>query len=100
MDLITNNYYRWHQDVKPRNILVVSNRSSNPYDVSFKLADLGLSHFKRTVEGGVIATDDDVSGTQTYGKNLTRELRPTLTSLQQHLNASDRTTFGTDPPYV
>lgn len=36
---------RWHQDVKPRNILVFSRRPSTASTPHFKLADLGVSHF-------------------------------------------------------
>ncbi|KAL8842972.1 MAG: hypothetical protein Q9176_002275 [Flavoplaca citrina] len=57
----------WHQDVKPSNILVLSGTSSNVYDVEFKLADLGLSHFKRTVKLGPGIADSDVGGTKDYG---------------------------------
>jgi serine/threonine protein kinase len=46
-----------HQDVKPSNILVSSNGSS-PYDVVFKLADLGLSHFKAKCNGKETGTKD------------------------------------------
>lgn len=52
---------RWHQDVKPRNILL-STRNGR---LEFKLADLGLSHFRDKVEE--IAYDWDTQGTRTYG---------------------------------
>ena len=61
-------HFRWHQDVKPSNILVLSGTSSNVYDVEFKLADLGLSHFKRTVKLGPGIADSDVGGTKDYGR--------------------------------
>lgn len=54
--------------VKPANILVISNRATSSYDFLFKLADLGLSHFKMTVEGERAGAADDAYGTQTYGK--------------------------------
>ncbi|MCJ1271366.1 hypothetical protein MMC22_011266 [Lobaria immixta] len=61
----------FHQDVKPSNILVLSgknkNKNKDPYDVEFKLADLGLSHFKRTVKLGPRIGDSDVGGTKDYG---------------------------------
>ena len=60
--------FRWHQDVKPRNILVLSGESNNPYDVQFKLADLGLSHFKRTAKLDRRIADSDIGGTKDYGK--------------------------------
>ena len=61
---------RWHQDVKPKNILVLSGDSNNPYDVEFKLADLGLSHFKRTLKLDRKIVDGDVGGTIDYGRVL------------------------------
>lgn len=61
---------RWHQDVKPNNILVLSGNSNYPYDVEFKLADLGLSHFKRTLKLDRKIVDSDVGGTKDYGKVL------------------------------
>lgn len=72
---------RWHQDVKPRNILVLSGKSDNRYDVEFKLADLGLSHFKRTVKPDQIVVDGDRGGTKDYGKwwRDTRARLPKLT---------------------
>jgi len=54
----------WHQDVKPNNILVMGNGTKSPYCWNFKLADLGLSHFKRTSQGH---SDFDAYGTETYG---------------------------------
>ncbi|KAF2204802.1 kinase-like protein [Delitschia confertaspora ATCC 74209] len=40
-----------HQDVKPSNILVCSGNQNSPYDVVFKLADMGLSHFTAVMKG-------------------------------------------------
>ncbi|CAG8952521.1 hypothetical protein HYFRA_00009625 [Hymenoscyphus fraxineus] len=57
----------YHQDIKPRNILVFSNNSSSPYEFTFKLADLGLSHFQQTVDGETTAPAADSYGTSTYG---------------------------------
>lgn len=61
---------RWHQDVKPKNILVIRGRSSNPYDVEFKLADLGLSHFQRTTAATTDAAARDTWGTREYGEQM------------------------------
>ena len=58
---------RWHQDVNPCNILVVSAGASSPYQYTFKLADLGISHFQ-TSDDGKETLDYDSFGTQTYGK--------------------------------
>lgn len=60
---------RWHQDVKPGNILVTSRSESisSPYSWQFKLADLGISHFKRQISSPEDNTDDDSQGSRTYG---------------------------------
>jgi serine/threonine protein kinase len=56
--------------VKPSNILISSINTEtkdeivSPYAWNFKLADLGLSHFKPTEDGN---TDQDSQGTITYG---------------------------------
>lgn len=50
--------------------MVLSGDSSHPYDVHFKLADLGLSHFKRTEKLSSSIADSDVGGTKDYGKRL------------------------------
>ena len=50
--------------------MVLSGDSSNPYDVHFKLADLGLSHFKRTQNLSRSIADSDVGGTKDYGERL------------------------------
>lgn len=61
-------FSRWHQDVKPSNILVKSKKGGSPYDCEFKLADLGLSHFKKHVPSQGEATDIDTYGTRAYGR--------------------------------
>lgn len=57
----------WHQDIKPSNILVKSKNGGSDYDCEFKLADLGLSHFKKHVPSQGDATDRDTYGTRAYG---------------------------------
>ncbi|KAL9611816.1 MAG: hypothetical protein Q9167_003584 [Letrouitia subvulpina] len=58
----------WHQDINPTNILVKSKPNALcPYDVHFKIADLGLSHFKINTSGLGNATDKDTFGTKAYG---------------------------------
>ena len=46
-----------------------SGKTTNPYDVVFKLADLGLSHFKRVKKMSQDIVDRDVGGTKDYGKS-------------------------------
>ncbi|KAL9039214.1 MAG: hypothetical protein Q9180_002660, partial [Flavoplaca navasiana] len=57
----------WHHDIDPSNILVVSKGQDSPYDCDFKIADLGLAHFKRYISSLNNATDNDRYGTSTYG---------------------------------
>lgn len=58
----------WHHDIDPSNILVVSRKSDLPYDCDFKIADLGLAHFKRYESSLTNATDNNRYGTNTYGE--------------------------------
>ena len=58
----------WHHDISPDNILVVSRRGGSPYDCDFKIADLGLSHFRRHTSSPQDATDEDKYGSNAYGK--------------------------------
>jgi len=60
-------FTRWHQDVKPANILVKSSQDESAFECQFKLADLGLSHFIRTVSPNANATSKDTHGTEAYG---------------------------------
>ncbi len=68
------NLCRFHQDVKPSNILVIL-VSGDGHDASsdyrFVLADLGLSHFKKEVRSQDEMVDRDTSGTRAYGMSLT-----------------------------
>ncbi|KAJ4129763.1 hypothetical protein NW768_006732 [Fusarium equiseti] len=57
----------WHQDIKPSNILVASGTSGDPYNVHFKLADFGLSHFERKKAGKEEIVDWDSYGNGVYG---------------------------------
>lgn len=65
-------FFRWHQDIHPRNILVQSNGDSreSPFEYNFKLGDFGISHFKSRGASWRQATDIDTSGTLTYGRFL------------------------------
>jgi serine/threonine protein kinase len=59
---------RWHQDLKPDNILVVvGDRKPNYKGLSFKIADFELSHFKTIMEGDAEPTTLGRWGTRTYG---------------------------------
>ena len=69
--------HSWHQDVKPRNILVCSRDDFSPYDCDFKLADLGLSHFKKVV-GEDSVDDTNTNGTPIYGMSTFLSLRELL----------------------
>ena len=53
---------RWHNDIKPGNIIVV--------DGNYKLADLGFARFeKRSVKNhGEMPTIEAPGGTRTYGE--------------------------------
>ena len=59
--------HRFHQDVKPTNILVKSTGPS-VYDCEFVLADLGLSHFKNAGSSQKDVTDKDSYGTYAYSR--------------------------------
>ena len=64
-------WFRWHQDVKPTNILVKSRQgATSMYDMEFMLADLGLSHFKLSNSPNKSLTDRDTYGTRAYGMSL------------------------------
>ena len=53
--------------MKPANILVKSGKSDSAYESYFKLADLGLSHFQRVLEGQGDTRAADSHGTRSYG---------------------------------
>ncbi|RDL30168.1 uncharacterized protein BP5553_10446 [Venustampulla echinocandica] len=57
-----------HQDIKPANVLVLSDPSINsPYASTFKIADLGTSHSKRITSSDDDRSSRDAQGTRTYG---------------------------------
>lgn len=60
---------RWHQDIDPSNILVVSRGESSVYDCDFKIADLGLSHFKKYAQLPENDVAQDTFGTSAYGQS-------------------------------
>ncbi|KAL8755893.1 MAG: hypothetical protein Q9199_003320 [Rusavskia elegans] len=57
----------WHHDIKPPNLLVKSQRGGSAYNFECKLADLGLSHFKRSRSWQRDSVGKDAYGTRTYG---------------------------------
>lgn len=57
---------RWHQDIKPANILVAGDLENDPYGARFMLADLGLSHFKAVLDDGYDVTGEDTHGARAY----------------------------------
>lgn len=64
--------HRRHQDIKPKNILVLGKQEESPYQRRFKLADLGISHFERHTPDDVDVVSTDTRGTRTYGMSLRR----------------------------
>lgn len=67
--MIGADFSRWHQDIKPANILVKSVPPGSSYDCQFKLGDLGSSHFRKQVPTQQEDTRRDSWGTRTYGQS-------------------------------
>lgn len=85
----------WHQDVKPANILVFGGNVSSPYDCDFKIADLGLTHFKPSFSQENDPSDLDAFGTRAYGAPETfRPHRDTESSPLQVTPAVDIWSVG------
>ena len=61
---------RWHQDLKPSNLLVFSGGGTSRYDYHFKIADLGLYHFKCPESADYEDSDIDAFGTRAYGNAI------------------------------
>ncbi|KAL9077974.1 MAG: hypothetical protein Q9157_003098 [Trypethelium eluteriae] len=57
--------HRWHQDIKPANVLCNLNENLSDYQCVYKLADLGLSHV--ILDQSRNARVIDSRGTRTYG---------------------------------
>lgn len=57
-----------HQDITPRNILVASNGGPSDFDVTFKLADFGLTRFEEKPGKGKYMEGTDRRGTQMYSR--------------------------------
>jgi serine/threonine protein kinase len=58
---------RCHFDIKPNNILLCPGPTGHPYDVQFKLGDLGSSVYCPLVDGEEEVYVKQGPGTQTYG---------------------------------
>ena len=57
---------RIHHDIKPANILVSQSTEDSCFDVSFKLADLGLTDFVVKAKNKDGTDNRDAHGTQMY----------------------------------
>ena len=80
-----------HQDVKLKNILVfleepastpTDSHPSEPPKYSFKLADLGISHFVRSTHGSQDVFAEDKMGTETYGRCSSPKARTAVDKTQ------------------
>lgn len=60
-----------HHDIKSDNILVSLSTGTSKFDVTFKLADLGLTEFVTVVKRGEEVDSRDAHGTQTYSRSHT-----------------------------
>jgi serine/threonine protein kinase len=58
---------RYHQDIKPSNILVFDTSPDTPYKFTAKIADLGLSYFIQQEYYIPHASGKGQPGTRTYG---------------------------------
>lgn len=69
---------RIHQDIKPTNILVFGGNGTSPYDCRFKVADLGLTHFRPSISQPNDPSELDAFGTRAYS---TRDSSSRLSNL-------------------
>jgi len=75
---------RVHHDIKPDNILVSQSTNSARYDVTFKLADLGLTDFVIKKRKDQDINNRDAHGTQMYSEfNYRVRYEHTLTDLRR-----------------
>ena len=80
----------WHQDINPKNILIKSRPGVSVYDFECKLADLGISHFKRSLSWEEDGTDTAAYGTRTYGTSEVTHLKlPGINSSQAPQNSPE-----------
>ena len=56
-----------HQELKPSNILVLHADGDSKYQFTFKIGDLGTSHFRQCIGNDYDVKDTVASGTSTYG---------------------------------
>ncbi|KAL6721390.1 hypothetical protein ACLMJK_000493 [Lecanora helva] len=86
-------FHGWHQDIKPSNILIRTRVGHSIYDSAFKLADLGLSHFKSTTSPDT--TDMDSYGTRAYGAPETFRFDDSMIQMRIDVNKNvDVWSFG------
>lgn len=88
---MADNDCSWHQDIKPQNILVLSDPDHRDRYI-FKLADFGLSHFRSLTANqeqvtGTEMLDRDSRGTREYGMSLCSIGTQALTRRKVHRNA-------------
>ena len=98
---MTYKHDRWHQDIKPANILVVSGSGTSSSDVYFKIADLSRCHFKESLSLQHEDSDLDAFGTRAYGSPGSIVLCATLGlhTAQVLRKPSDRTINTIPSPY-
>lgn len=60
---------RAHHDVKPENVVVVSNGNESPSQWNFKFANVGVSHTKGSTPMRILLPSGKESSS-TYGMNL------------------------------
>ena len=74
----------------PKNIMVVSKGSEDRSNWSFKLADLGISHFKGSIPARQDSTDKYLRETRTYGRQCSIEINTRCTNvlMQVHLKVT------------
>ena len=68
-------YCSWHQDINLKNILIKSRPGISIYDFKCKLADFGISHFKRSLSWEEDGTHTAAYGTRTYGNSEATHLK-------------------------
>jgi hypothetical protein len=66
----TNFDYRWHQDVKPANILALSQPSDSGYGCLFKISDFVTSHFKLKESSSGVQKSKSISFDRTFSKSI------------------------------